>query len=71
MQAQNTNTDRLIVWFTKHLHAYRSFAFELFAVNDAVVGQRKGYTRIAAIRGESQAERHSLSPVLRSISVSK
>jgi hypothetical protein len=57
---ENAATDRVLVWYSKHVSAYRTFAKGLCETNDAVSGQRRGTTKFQ-IR-ETVASPSSLSP---------
>eukprot|EP00611_Tribonema_gayanum_P004264 TRINITY_DN13427_c0_g2_i2.p1 TRINITY_DN13427_c0_g2~~TRINITY_DN13427_c0_g2_i2.p1 ORF type:complete len:661 (+),score=118.83 TRINITY_DN13427_c0_g2_i2:48-2030(+) len=64
IREQRDCTDRLLVWYRKRVHAYRAFAAQLFAVNDAVLGQRRGMTRLTSRRSSSDGRVGGVSPVV-------
>jgi hypothetical protein len=50
LKAQSTSAERLLIWYTKHVQAYRAFSKSLFEVNDHVKGVRRGSARSASMQ---------------------
>jgi hypothetical protein len=50
LKAQSASAERLLIWYTKHVQAYRTFSKSLFEVNDHVKGVRRGSARSASMQ---------------------
>jgi hypothetical protein len=50
LKAQSASAERLLIWYSKHVQAYRAFSKSLFEVNDHVKGIRRGSARSASMQ---------------------